>query len=59
MAISFTHHMKSGFITEAHLVEVVIFSVYPRKNVGSEVPSTVASNFLHFLKELQFVHLQF
>jgi hypothetical protein len=52
-AVNFTQDEKSSFVIEAGPVQVVIIVAYPRKNGGSKVI------FLHFLKQLQFVCIEF
>jgi hypothetical protein len=51
--------MKSCLFTEACPVEVPTATVYPRENVGSKVVVPQQIIFLHFLKQLQFICLQF
>jgi hypothetical protein len=45
MAVNFIQDVKRSFITEAHPLEVVTATVYPRQDVGSEatVPQKVTS----------------
>jgi hypothetical protein len=58
MAVNFTRDVNSNFVTEAHPVRVVTV-VCPRENVGSEVVAPQKVIFLHLLKQLQLLGLEF
>jgi hypothetical protein len=58
MALHFTQDPKSSLVAEAHCTEIVTV-VCLRGNVGSGVVAPWQVISLHFLKQQQFVHLEF
>jgi hypothetical protein len=58
MVVNFAWDMKSSPTTEAYIIEVVIITVQPGENVGSKIVAQQQAIFLHFLKQLQFAHLE-